>query len=1006
PVVTIVVEGGQDTVNNTYYDLRANIPVIIVDGTGRAADFFTRWLFLTKDLENDVENKDIICEIEELASSAGSQNINQNDQENDKSKQIDELMNRIMYCLQPAIRSRLTVFSLNSGVNLTETIFRSICRSRQTIAKMKLYSSNIKVKTKREDMPDDERHNMDETIDRHDILKKEQKIERKRLLTLAMNWNCIHIAKEFIFQNSLDNIMNKKRFFIDALINNLPTFVYEFLKLGIDPAADVFFSKSEVSKRRSRYAYFIETLYQPHVMNKAKTHLKDFIDSDRFTSDKFINNIEKLNVVLTKLIGDYMRDLYFETEEAEHEDRVKWGLTQNFSETDQYEHKDIENNQLISVISKQQKQYDYIIRDLFLWAILMNYVDMAKVFLCYLKYRICPALIATKILKQYYLVANYGDLKERYMESANYFEQYAIDCLDKCDDYDAAQACEIILQQNELYGYVTCLQVAADANDKLFIATPCCVEAINNIWYDKLHPEQTSLRNRFYLFCAIISLGLLAPPLLEYRVKNKNWNDKGSKAPKLRDHSINYSDSVLLEDHPNYSNPNPEETHAVYFRKLRRFHESLPMKFTYHVISYIFFLLLFSYVLLFKFSPPSDKIPSIDWTEILTIILVSCMLIEEIHYFFTQDSVTNFGKLKSYCRDLFKPLAMIAFVLFYIGLILRFRHAGSKEDFVAARIVMAIDVAIWWLRCLSFIIVIPFLGPHLVAIGKMLQDLVFFLCIIAVVMIGYGVASRSMVYYPVENGFTTKTNGSIDNSFDGRAVFHQVLYPVYYLLYSQFGNELQNLDNNSDAGWSIATHVLLAFHMIFVNLLLANLLIAMFSKRFDEVHEDTQHIWRSQTYLYTREYYARSPFLPPISLFYDIYYLIRMFVFFIRRTCLKHSEDSKAITFKIVPNNKSIVKEWYEFEDSATYEHAYEKVKEWKATLEKSKLEFDSGNKIKKVQNDNNSDNKAKKDKKVPNDNDPDNILNSLKEIQNDLSKLKLKIEATPGDANMTSKNE
>ncbi|CAF1229892.1 unnamed protein product, partial [Rotaria sp. Silwood1] len=531
PVVTIVVEGGQDTVNNTYYDLRANIPVIIVDGTGRAADFFTRWLFLTKDLENDVENKDIICEIEELASSAGSQNINQNDQENDKSKQIDELMNRIMYCLQPAIRSRLTVFSLNSGVNLTETIFRSICRSRQTIAKMKLYSSNIKVKTKREDMPDDERHNMDETIDRHDILKKEQKIERKRLLTLAMNWNCIHIAKEFIFQNSLDNIMNKKRFFIDALINNLPTFVYEFLKLGIDPAADVFFSKSEVSKRRSRYAYFIETLYQPHVMNKAKTHLKDFIDSDRFTSDKFINNIEKLNVVLTKLIGDYMRDLYFETEEAEHEDRVKWGLTQNFSETDQYEHKDIENNQLISVISKQQKQYDYIIRDLFLWAILMNYVDMAKVFLCYLKYRICPALIATKILKQYYLVANYGDLKERYMESANYFEQYAIDCLDKCDDYDAAQACEIILQQNELYGYVTCLQVAADANDKLFIATPCCVEAINNIWYDKLHPEQTSLRNRFYLFCAIISLGLLAPPLLEYRVKNKNWNDKGSKAP-------------------------------------------------------------------------------------------------------------------------------------------------------------------------------------------------------------------------------------------------------------------------------------------------------------------------------------------------------------------------------------------------------------------------------------------------------------------------------------------
>ena len=29
----------------------------------------------------------------------------------------------------------------------------------------------------------------------------------------------------------------------------------------------------------------------------------------------------------------------------------------------------------------------------------------------------------------------------------------------KSDDHDAAKACEIVLQRNELYGYVTCLQV-------------------------------------------------------------------------------------------------------------------------------------------------------------------------------------------------------------------------------------------------------------------------------------------------------------------------------------------------------------------------------------------------------------------------------------------------------------------------------------------------------------------------------------------------------------------
>jgi len=62
-------------------------------------------------------------------------------------------------------------------------------------------------------------------------------------------------------------------------------------------------------------------------------------------------------------------------------------------------------------------------------------------------------------------------------------------------------------------------------------------------------------------------------------------------------------------------------------------------------------------------------------------------------------------------------------------------------------------------------------------------------------MIGYGVASRSMVYYPIVNGFTTATGGSIDTSFDGRNVFRQILYPVYYFLYGEFLHELENLDS-------------------------------------------------------------------------------------------------------------------------------------------------------------------------------------------------------------------
>jgi hypothetical protein len=158
-----------------------------------------------------------------------------------------------------------------------------------------------------------------------------------------------------------------------------------------------------------------------------------------------MDSVEKLNNTLKKLIGDYMHKLYFDTLEEENEHRIKCGL--------QIKENDLSDGQ------RKEIMRDYFMRDVFLWAILMNHVDMAKVLLSHMKYRICPALIATKIFKQYHHEASYGDLKKRYDESAKYFEQYAINCLNKCDKNDGAKACEIILQRNELYGYVTCLQV-------------------------------------------------------------------------------------------------------------------------------------------------------------------------------------------------------------------------------------------------------------------------------------------------------------------------------------------------------------------------------------------------------------------------------------------------------------------------------------------------------------------------------------------------------------------
>jgi hypothetical protein len=154
-----------------------------------------------------------------------------------------------------------------------------------------------------------------------------------------------------------------------------------------------------------------------------------------------------------------MHKLYFDSLDGEANYRILWGLMTEKEQKTSRKSDHIENIRTLSDEVKQEMAHDYIMRDLFLWSILMNYTDMAIVFLSHMKYRICPALIATKILQQYHHKATYGESRDDYANKTNYFEQYAINCLDKCDDNNPDQACEIILQQNKLYGYVTCLQV-------------------------------------------------------------------------------------------------------------------------------------------------------------------------------------------------------------------------------------------------------------------------------------------------------------------------------------------------------------------------------------------------------------------------------------------------------------------------------------------------------------------------------------------------------------------
>ena len=53
PVVLVLVEGGYDAINDTHTSLARRVPVVICEGTGRAADIlafaYNRHTYVTKD---------------------------------------------------------------------------------------------------------------------------------------------------------------------------------------------------------------------------------------------------------------------------------------------------------------------------------------------------------------------------------------------------------------------------------------------------------------------------------------------------------------------------------------------------------------------------------------------------------------------------------------------------------------------------------------------------------------------------------------------------------------------------------------------------------------------------------------------------------------------------------------------------------------------------------------------------------------------------------------------
>ncbi|TNN03106.1 hypothetical protein fugu_000135 [Takifugu bimaculatus] len=282
---------------------------------------------------------------------------------------------------------------------------------------------------------------------------------------------------------------------------------------------------------------------------------------------------------------------------------------------------------------------------------------------------------------------------------------------------------------------------------------------------------------------------------------------------------------------------------------------------------------LFAVVLMVDFQATPSRL------EILLYIWLLTLVFEEVRQLL--DYHRGFGILKKawiYINDIWNILDILSIVLFIIGLPLRL----TTWLFYPGKVVLCIDFVVFCLRLMAIFTISRTLGPKIIIVKRMMTDLFFFMFLLSIWVVAYGVAKQGIL---------------IDNDDRLEWILRGVLYEPYRILFGDFPTNIDYAafdieacsingtdhlkpkcpvlnENQMPAFPEWLTIIMLCVYLLFANILLLNLLIAIFNFTFQEVQDNTDKIWKFQRYQLIKEYHSRPSAPPPLIIFSHLYHFI------------------------------------------------------------------------------------------------------------------------------------
>ncbi|XP_069059375.1 transient receptor potential cation channel subfamily M member 2-like [Pleurodeles waltl] len=839
PVVCVVLEGGPETLDVIHQTMTQNTPCVIVEGLGGIAD--------------------VIGQVATLNSSKITISLVQ-----------DKLRN-----LFP---EAFDYFSEIQIIEWTKKI-QDIVRMSQLLTVF------------REDK--DGAQDMDVAI-LQALLKASRRLDHHGhenwdyQLKLAVSWNRVDIAKSDIFTDDKQwKPSDLYPVMTIALIDNKPDFVRLFLDHGV--SLKEFLTWDTLT--------FLYNNMEPSSPIYSKLE-KLIAEEEPLTVPKKGLEIQLYHVarVLRELLGEFTEVLYPNLKSNRSSVAPHINIKCDSVNTEQSKYREVKEAHLI--LGKKRKTHPkeppalpvYPLRDILIWCILQNRAELAEIAWSQDTDCIAGALACSKILKELSKESDETDNYENMMALAALYEERAEDPMarlngieklktenlkldlyipmstvgfvtswvmgnmflemlcsmpflgvfSECFRKNEARAEELLTRVSPAWGKTTCLQLALEAEAMSFMSQSGVQMLLTKIWWGKLSVDNGLIS---VLMCMLIF------PLI-------------------------YTGLVTFRKHASSSGRSKKPRPLSCVARLVGFFTAPVVVFYWNVVSYIGFLWLFSHVLMIDF----QTLPS--WREYLLYGWIFSVLCEELRQCFYDPEGMGYKKRSLlYISKFWNQVDALGLVLFVAGVACRF----FSLTFYAGRILLSLDFIIFCVRLMHIFTISKVLGPKIIMMQRMMKDIFFFLFLLAVWIVSYGVAKQAIL---VHN----------EDRLDW--ILRNVIYQPYLILFGQIPMDverssfdvtkctLNGTDMNlpkcayaDDSGNPLfpewLTIILLCFYLLFANILIMNLLIAMFSYTFAEVQDHTDQIWKFQRHDLIEEYNNRPPAPPPFILLSLLYFLVK-----------------------------------------------------------------------------------------------------------------------------------